>query len=54
VKQTALLASPIYRGRKEKHINRGDKIEPLASLLFASFGSAHPHDSRRYFPLLAK
>ena len=55
--ETALLASPIYmgqaQGEEKKHIKRGAKIE-LASLLFVSFGSAHPHASRMYFRLLAK
>ena len=49
VKQTALLASPVYtgqsRGRRKKHIKRGAKIELGASLLFTSFGSACPHAS---------
>ena len=57
MKQTALLASPIYigqaQGEEKKHIKRGAKIE-LASLLFVSFGSACLHASRMYFPLLAK
>ena len=47
VKQTALLASPVYigqaQGEEKKHIKRGAKIEPLASLLFVSFGSTRPH-----------
>ena len=49
VKQTALLASPIYtgqaQGEEKKHVKRGAKIEPGASLLFMSFGSARPHAS---------
>ena len=57
VKQVALLASPIYigqaQGEEKKHIKRGAKIEPGASLLFVYFGSAHPHTSRIYFPLFA-
>ena len=57
VKQTAFLASPIYirqaHGEEKKHITRGAKIEPGASLLFVSFGLAHPLVSRMYFPLLA-
>ena len=40
--------------RKKKHVNRGAKMEPEASLLFMSSGSAHPQASRMYFPLLAK
>ena len=54
---TALLAIPMYIGQaqgRRKYIKRGAKIEPLASLLFASFGLACPHASRMYFPLLAK
>ena len=46
VKQTALLASPIYigqaQGEEEKHIIRGAKIGPLVSLLFKSFGVGQP------------
>ena len=50
VKQTALLASPIYIGAGgKKHAKRGAKIEPGASLLFASLGSAHLHVLRMYF-----
>ena len=53
VKQTALLASPIYigkpQGKEKNHIKRGAKFEPGASLLFASFGSTFPHASRMYF-----
>ena len=57
VKQTALLASPIYIGQahgeeKKKSIKRG--ASGFFSLLFTSFRSAYPHDSRMYFPLLAK
>ena len=36
------------------YIKREAKIGPLSSLLFTPFGSAHPHASRMYFPLLAK
>ena len=58
VKQTALLASPIYighaQGVEKKHIKRGVKIEPGPSLLFVSFGLGCPHASRMYSPLLAK
>ena len=58
VKQTGLTASPIYigkaRGRKKKTLKRGAKIELETSLLLASFGSACPHASRMYSPLLAK
>ena len=57
VKQTALLASPIYigqaQGEEKKHIKRGVKIEAGASLLFLSFGWASSLASRMYFPLLA-
>ena len=53
VKQTALLASLIYvgqaQGEEKKHIIRGAKIEPLSS-----FGLAHPHAWKMYFPLLDK
>ena len=53
VEQPALLASPVYKGQahgeETRHMKRGAKIEPLSS-----FGSAHPHTSRMYFPLLAK
>ena len=58
VKETALLASPIYigqaQGEEKKHIKRGAKIGLGASLLFTSFGSACPHALRMYFPLLSK
>ena len=56
IKQTALLASLIYTGQaqgEEKNIKRGAKIGTEASL-FMSFGSACPHASRMYFPLLSK
>jgi len=49
VKQTALLASPIYtgqaQGEEKKNVKRRAKTEPLASLLFASFGSVCPDSS---------
>ena len=49
VKQTALLASPVYIGQSQqeekKRINRGAKIELGVSLLFTYFGSTHPHAS---------
>ena len=58
VEQTALLASPIYighaQGEEKKHIKRGARTGPGAFLLFMSFGSAFPHASRMYFPLLSK
>ena len=58
VKQTALLASPIYigqaQGEEKKYIKRGAKIGPGASCLFMSFQLACPHASRLYFPLLSK
>ena len=58
VKQTALLASPIYighaQGVEKKHIKRGIRIEPGRFLLFVSFGLGCPRASRMYFPLLAK
>ena len=57
-KTTVLLASPIYigqaQGEEKKNIKRRAKIEPGASLLFLSFGLAHPQTSRMYFPLLSK
>jgi len=40
--------------KKKKNIKRAAKIEPLASLFFLSFGLAHPHASRMYFPFLVK
>jgi len=47
-----------FAAKEKKNIKRGAKIEPLASLLFTSFGSACPHilphTLRMYFPLLAK
>jgi len=50
VKQTALMASAIYRGQvqeeEKKHIRREAKLNP--------FLLAHPHALRMYFPLLAK
>ena len=58
VKQTALLASPVYtgpaQGEEKNHTKRGAKFQRGVSRLFASFGSARPHTSRMYFPLLAK
>ena len=62
VKQTALLASPIYIGQaqweEKKHIIRGAYFGLLfglgASLLFMSFGLACPYALRMYFPLLSK
>ena len=42
------------RAKRKKHIKRGAKIEPGVSLLFTSFGSAHPRATRMYFPLLVK
>ena len=57
--ETALLASPVYIGQaqgggEKKHIKRGAKIGPGASLLCASFGLAWSHASRMCFPLLSK
>ena len=56
VKQTALLASPVYKGqaqrRGDKCIKRGAKIEP--GLLFTSFGLVCPHAPKMYFPLFSK
>ena len=53
VKQTNILASPIYigqaQGEEKKHMQRGAKIEPLSS-----FGLASLHFSWMYFPLFAK
>ena len=53
VKQTTILASPIYigqaQGNKKKHMKRKAKIEPLYS-----FGLASPHSSWMYFPLFAE
>ena len=58
VKQTALLDSPIYLGQasgEKRQIHKRRKPRRIeASLLLASFGSAHPHTSRMYFPLLSK
>ena len=58
VKQAGLLASPIYIGQaqweEKARIKRGAKIGLGASLLFESFGSACPHASKIYFPLLSK
>ena len=56
VKQAVLLARPIYIAQaqgEERKTKKGAKIELGASLLCVSFGSAHPHSSRMYFPLLA-
>ena len=63
VKQTALLASPIYirqaqgeekkKKKKNKHKKRSQNWgRGLA--LFVSFGSPRPHSLRMYFPLLSK
>ena len=41
------------RGRRKKHVKRGAKIGPWASL-FASFGSVYPHTWRMSFPLFSK
>ena len=53
VKQTALLASPIYTGKAErektKHTKRGTKMDRGLSL-----GSAHSHASRVHYPLLTE
>ena len=53
VKQTAFLASPIYigqaQGEEKKHVKRGAKIGPGASLLFESFGLTCRHALRMYF-----
>ena len=54
VKQTALLASPIYIGQaqgeeKKNILKRGAKIGLEASLLFVSFGSAYLQALRMYF-----
>ena len=58
LKQTPLLASPVYigqaQGEEKRNIKGRAKIESLASLLFASFGSACPSALRMYFPLLSK
>ena len=63
MKQAALLASPIYIGQaqgeegKKTYKKRSQNWAggwAGASLLFASFGSTHPHTLRIYFPLLSK
>ena len=58
VKQTALLAGPIYigqaQGEDKKHIKIAAKVGLGASLLFVPFGLACPYASRMYFPLLSK
>ena len=58
VKQTALLASPIYIGQAQGEEKNIFKKEPKGqgplSLLFASFGLACPQPSKMYFPLLSK
>jgi len=58
VKQTALLARPVYigqaQGEEKKHLKRA-KNGPLASLLFTfPLRSACLHALRVYVPLLAK
>ena len=53
VKQTALLASPIYIGQAQEEEKKHKKEEPKLSPA-SSFGSDRPHTSRIYFPLLAK
>ena len=54
VKQTALLASTIYIGQAhgggDKCI-KGGSLERLRPLFSSSFGSAHPHSLRAYYPL---
>ena len=54
VEQTALLASPIYRGQPQgggkKHTKRGVKGPGPPSLRV--FGSTCPHASRMYFPVI--
>ena len=56
VEQTALLASPIYigqaQGEEEKMYKKRSQNGPGASLLFQPFGTACPHVSRMYFPLV--
>ena len=44
----------VPRTRVRTSGERGAKIEPLASLHFASFGSTHSQALKMYFPLLAK
>ena len=54
---TAFLASPVYIGQAQVEEKKTEKEEPefsFSSLLFATFGSSHPHASRMYFPLLSK
>ena len=54
VKQTAFLASTIYIGQAhwggDKCI-KGGSLEGLRPLFSSSFGSAHPHSLRAYYPL---
>ena len=57
VKQTALLARPVYTGQaqeEKKTYKKRSQNWARASLLFTSFGSAFPHILRMYFPLLSK
>ena len=57
VKQTALLANPIYlrqaQEEEKKHKKRNQNWA-RGSLLFACFGLAFPHTPKVYFPLLCK
>ena len=54
VKQTALLASPIYimqtQGEGDKYI-KGGSLEWSKPLFFACFGSGRPHSLRVFYPL---
>ena len=54
VKQTALLASPIYIGQAQEggektHKKNGAKFRPRDFLFFTSFGSAHLHNLEGIF-----
>ena len=57
VKQTALLASPIYIGQaqgEQKKQKKWNQNWGRGLALFVSFGSPRPHSLRMYFPLLSK
>ena len=55
VKQTVLLASPIYIGQAqgEEKKTHEKRSQNWVSFIFSSFVLAHLHASRMYFPLLA-
>ena len=54
VKQTALLASPVYIGQAQKEGDKTYKERKTRRIEASPLGWAHPHPLMVYFPLLAK